>query len=285
MSPRITKTGAKKPAVKKPAARGRKPALKPAKPAKPVKPAPDLGTVRQGTELYEGKAKKVYAAEGLKGREELVIIHYKDDATAFNGEKKGQIEDKGVMNNKIAAGLFELLEKAGVPTHYLARLNDRDMLCKKVRIIPLEVIIRNVAAGSMAKRLGLPEGSPLKTAVFELSYKDDALGDPLINDYHAVAIGASTFREIEEIKQIAFKVNKKLSAFFLRRGVKLIDFKLEFGRTVGKGTGKLVLADEISPDTCRFWDAKTNEKLDKDRFRRDLGNVKEAYIEILNRIS
>jgi phosphoribosylaminoimidazole-succinocarboxamide synthase len=252
--------------------------------ARPAKPAPDLGALRQGAELYEGKAKKVYAAEGLKGREELVIIHYKDDATAFNGEKKGQIEDKGVMNNKIAAGLFELLEKAGVPTHYVARLNDRDMLCKKVKIIPLEVIIRNVAAGSMAKRLGLAEGSPLKTAVFELSYKDDALGDPLINDYHAVAIGASTFREIEEIKQIAFKVNKKLSAFFLKRGIKLIDFKLEFGRTLGKGPGKLVLADEISPDTCRFWDAKTNEKLDKDRFRRDLGNVKEAYIEILNRI-
>jgi phosphoribosylaminoimidazole-succinocarboxamide synthase len=288
MSPRIAKKGAKpaaakkavsqKAAAKKPAPKGRKPE------ARRAKPVPDLDGLRRGAELYEGKAKKVYAAEGLGGREELVIIHYKDDATAFNGEKKGQIEDKGVMNNKIAAGLFELLEKAGVPTHYVARLNDRDMLCRKVRIIPLEVIIRNVAAGSMAKRLGLAEGSPLKTTVFELSYKDDALGDPLINDYHAVAIGASTFREIEEIKEIAFKVNKKLSAFFLKRGVKLIDFKLEFGRVPGKGAGKLVLADEISPDTCRFWDAKTNKKLDKDRFRRDLGNVKEAYIEILNRI-
>jgi phosphoribosylaminoimidazole-succinocarboxamide synthase len=272
------KAAVKKSAAKKTALRGRKPG------AGPAKPAPVPAGLRRGAELYEGKAKKVYAAEGLKGREDLVIIHYKDDATAFNGEKKGQIEDKGVMNNKIAAGLFELLEKAGVPTHYVARLNDRDMLCKKVKIIPLEVIIRNAAAGSMAKRLGLAEGSPLKTAVFELSYKDDALGDPLINDYHAVAIGASSFKEIEEIKQIAFKVNKKLSAFFLKRGVKLIDFKLEFGRTPGRGAGKLVLADEISPDTCRFWDAKTNEKLDKDRFRRDLGNVKEAYIEILNRI-
>ncbi|MDR0399813.1 MAG: phosphoribosylaminoimidazolesuccinocarboxamide synthase [Treponema sp.] len=243
-----------------------------------------MSGLKQGALLYQGKAKEVYAAGGLKGREELVIIRYRDDATAFNGEKKGRIEDKGVMNNKIAAGLFEVLEKAGVPTHYVARLNERDMLCRKVRIIPLEVIIRNAAAGSMAKRLGLAEGSPLKTAVFELSYKDDALGDPLISDYHAVAIGASTFKEIEEIKQIAFKVNRKLSAFFLKRGVRLIDFKLEFGRTPGKGAGKLVLADEISPDTCRFWDAKTGEKLDKDRFRRDLGNVKEAYIEILNRI-
>jgi phosphoribosylaminoimidazole-succinocarboxamide synthase len=232
----------------------------------------------RGAELYEGKAKKVFA---VAGDENLVIIHYKDDATAFNGEKKGQIEDKGMMNNKIAAGLFELLEKSAVPTHFVRRLNDRDMLCKKVQIVPLEVIVRNVAAGSMAKRLGLAEGSALKTTVFELSYKDDALGDPLINDYHAVAIGASTFEEIGAIKKITFQVNEVLQAFFLKRGIRLIDFKLEFGRTA---SGDLVLADEISPDTCRFWDAKTNEKLDKDRFRRDLGNVKEAYIEILNRV-
>ncbi|MDR1058785.1 MAG: phosphoribosylaminoimidazolesuccinocarboxamide synthase [Treponema sp.] len=231
----------------------------------------------QGAQLYEGKAKKVYAAD----QDDLVVIHYKDDATAFNGEKKGQIEDKGVMNNKISSGLFELLEKSGVPTHFVSRLNDRDMLCKRVSIVPLEVIIRNVAAGSMAKRLGLAEGTALRTTVFEISYKDDALGDPLINDYHAVAIGASTFEEIEEIKTLAFRVNEVLSAFFLKRGIRLIDFKLEFGRLPAGG---LVLADEISPDTCRFWDAKTNEKLDKDRFRRDLGNVKEAYIEILNRI-
>jgi phosphoribosylaminoimidazole-succinocarboxamide synthase len=236
----------------------------------------------QGAELYEGKAKKVYAAaEKSSDGEDLVIIHYKDDATAFNGEKKGQIEDKGIMNNKIAAGLFELLEKSGVPTHFVTRLDDRDMVCKKVRIVPLEVIVRNVAAGSMAKRLGLAEGQELKTVVFELSYKDDALGDPLINDYHAVAIGAATFEEIEKIKALTFKVNDTLKAFFLKRGIRLIDFKLEFGVT---SAGALVLADEISPDTCRFWDAATNEKLDKDRFRRDLGNVKEAYIEILNRV-
>jgi phosphoribosylaminoimidazole-succinocarboxamide synthase len=247
-------------------------------PAKKVSPKPNLADIKQGDQLYEGKAKKVYATN----KEDLVIIHYKDDATAFNGEKKGSIEDKGQMNNAIASGLFELLEKSGVPTHYAARLNDRDMLCKKVKIIPLEVIVRNVAAGSMAKRLGLVEGTALKTTVFEFSYKDDALGDPLINDYHAVAIGASTFKEIEKIKEITLQVNKVLSRFFLKRGIKLIDFKLEFGRTQGKG--KLVLADEISPDTCRFWDAKTNEKLDKDRFRRDLGNVKEAYVEILKRI-
>lgn len=229
-------------------------------------------------ELYEGKAKKVFAAD----KDDQVVIHYKDDATAFNGEKKGQIDDKGIMNNRIAAGLFELLEQSGVPTHFISRLSDRDMLCKKVKIIPLEVIVRNIAAGSMAKRLGLAEGTELKTTVFELSYKDDSLGDPLINDYHAVAIGASTFEEIEAIKRITFKVNEVLSAFFLKRGIKLIDFKLEFGKTPH---GELVLADEISPDTCRFWDAKTGEKLDKDRFRRDLGNVKEAYSEILNRIS
>jgi phosphoribosylaminoimidazole-succinocarboxamide synthase len=234
-------------------------------------------TVTQGKELYEGKAKKVFATDNAG----LVIIHYKDDATAFNGEKKGQIEDKGVMNNQIASILFELLATSGVPTHFVARLSERDMLCKKVQIVPLEVIVRNVAAGSMARRLGLVEGTALKTTVFELSYKDDSLGDPLINDYHAVAIGASTFAEIEAIKALTFKINEILSSFFYNKGVRLIDFKLEFGRT---DSGELVLADEISPDTCRFWDAATNEKLDKDRFRRDLGNVKEAYIEILNRL-
>ncbi|MDR2068731.1 MAG: phosphoribosylaminoimidazolesuccinocarboxamide synthase [Spirochaetaceae bacterium] len=240
-----------------------------------------LGEVTAGPVLYEGKAKKVFAAS----RDDLVIIHYKDDATAFNGEKKGQIADKGVLNNKIASSLFELLESSGVPTHFIARKSDRDMVCKKVRIIPLEVIVRNAAAGSMAKRLGLAEGTPLKTTVFELSYKDDALGDPLINEYHAVAIGASTFEEIEAIRDITFRVNRILSAFFLKRGIRLIDFKLEFGRVeAGAGAGQLVLADEISPDTCRFWDAETNEKLDKDRFRRDLGKVKEAYAEILNRV-
>ena len=242
----------------------------------------DLKNIKQGAQLYEGKAKKVF---GVENRDDLVIIHYKDDATAFNGEKKGQIEDKGIMNNKITSGLFELLGQSDIPTHFIARLSDRDMLCRKVAIVPLEVIVRNVAAGSMANRLGLEEGTPLRTVVFELSYKDDALGDPLINDYHAVAIGASTFEEIETIKKLTFRINDLLSAFFLKRGIRLIDFKLEFGKTLGgDAPGRLVLADEISPDTCRFWDAVTNEKLDKDRFRRDLGNVKEAYIEILNRI-
>ncbi|MDR0377632.1 MAG: phosphoribosylaminoimidazolesuccinocarboxamide synthase [Spirochaetaceae bacterium] len=238
---------------------------------------------QQGALIYEGKAKQVYDCEAKSADgEDLVIIHYKDDATAFNGEKKGQIEDKGIMNNTIASGLFALLEKSGTPTHFVDRLSGRDMVCKKVKIIPLEVITRNAAAGSMAKRLGLKEGTELKTTVFELSYKDDALGDPLINDYHAVAIGASTFDELREIFDLTSRINRTLSAFFLDRGVRLIDFKLEFGRT---STGRLVLADEISPDTCRFWDARTGEKLDKDRFRRDLGNVKEAYIEILNRIN
>jgi phosphoribosylaminoimidazole-succinocarboxamide synthase len=241
--------------------------------------AMNIAMLKQGDLLYEGKAKQVFAIEG---RGDVVIIHYKDDATAFNGEKKGQIKDKGVLNNKIASSLFEMLDKAGVPTHFVAQKNERDMVCKKVKITPLEVIVRNVAAGSMAKRLGLEEGAALKTTVFELSYKDDALGDPLINEYHAVAIGASTFEELDEIKKLSFKVNDALSVIFLERGVKLIDFKLEFGRTAD---GVLVLADEISPDTCRLWDKKTNEKLDKDRFRRDLGAVKEAYVEIWHRLT
>jgi phosphoribosylaminoimidazole-succinocarboxamide synthase len=228
-------------------------------------------------QMYEGKAKQVFATDDP----DLVIMRYKDDATAFNGEKKGQIEDKGVLNNRIAAGLFELLAAEGVPTHFVKRIDDRDTLCKKVKITPLEVIVRNVAAGSMAKRLGLVEGTELKTTVFELSYKDDSLGDPLINDCHAVAIGATSFAELGEIYRITAKINLILKDFFLERGIRLIDFKLEFGRT---NAGELVLADEISPDTCRFWDAKTGDKLDKDRFRRDLGNVKEAYVEILKRI-
>ncbi|MDR2397301.1 MAG: phosphoribosylaminoimidazolesuccinocarboxamide synthase [Spirochaetaceae bacterium] len=238
--------------------------------------------MKSGKLLYEGKAKQVYALTD-PGKEDLVIIHYKDDATAFNGEKKGQIQDKGIMNTAIAAGLFAVLEQAGIPTHFVSLLGERDMLCKKVRIIPLEVIVRNVAAGSMAKRLGLVEGTPLKTTVFELSYKDDALGDPLINAYHAVAIGASTFEEINEILAYTAQVNERLSLFFGEKGIKLIDFKLEFGRTT-PGEGKLVVADEISPDTCRLWDAQTNKNLDKDRFRRDLGDVREAYAEILKRI-
>ncbi len=232
----------------------------------------------KGEQLYEGKAKKIFATNDP----DLVVIDYKDDATAFNGEKKGQIESKGELNNAIASGLFELLRSQGVKSHFIAKMSDREMLCRKVSIVPLEVIVRNVAAGSFSKRLGVPEGSELKTTVFEVSYKDDSLGDPLINDYHAVAIGAATWKDLKKIYSITAKINKILSAFFAERGIRLIDFKLEFGKT---SDGKIILADEISPDTCRFWDAKTGEKLDKDRFRRDLGNVKEAYVEIFKRIS
>lgn len=228
--------------------------------------------------LYEGKAKQVYATDN----KDEVIIYYKDDATAFNGEKKGQIHDKGVMNNKITSILFEQLEKQGIKTHFIKKLSDREQLCKKVSIVPLEVIVRNVAAGSMAKRLGLEEGTELKTTVFEFSYKDDELGDPLINSYHAVAIGAATFEEINTILDMTAKINNILKEAFLKENINLIDFKIEFGKTAD---GEIVLADEISPDTCRFWDATTGEKLDKDRFRRDLGNVEDAYIEILKRIS
>ncbi|HCW52603.1 MAG TPA: phosphoribosylaminoimidazolesuccinocarboxamide synthase [Clostridium sp.] len=228
--------------------------------------------------LYEGKAKKVYATDN----KDEVVIYYKDDATAFNGEKKGQIQDKGVMNNKITSILFEQLEKQGIKTHFIKKLSDREQLCKKVEIVPLEVIVRNVAAGSMAKRLGLEEGTPLKTTVFEFSYKNDELGDPLINRYHAVGIGAATFEEIDTILDMTSKINNILKDAFAKENINLIDFKIEFGKT---SDGTIVLADEISPDTCRFWDATTGEKLDKDRFRRDLGNVEDAYIEILKRIS
>ncbi|MBE6063265.1 MAG: phosphoribosylaminoimidazolesuccinocarboxamide synthase [Clostridium butyricum] len=228
--------------------------------------------------LYEGKAKKVYATDN----KDEVVIYYKDDATAFNGEKKGQIHDKGVMNNKITSILFEQLEKQGIKTHFIKKLSDREQLCKKVEIVPLEVIVRNVAAGSMAKRLGLEEGTQLKTTVFEFSYKNDELGDPLINRYHAVGIGAATFEEIDTILDMTAKINNILKDAFAKENINLIDFKIEFGKT---SDGTIVLADEISPDTCRFWDANTGEKLDKDRFRRDLGNVEDAYIEILKRIS
>ena len=228
--------------------------------------------------LYEGKAKKIYATD----KENEVIVYYKDDATAFNGEKKGSIEDKGQFNNDITSIIFKMLEENGIKTHFIEKLNDREQLCKKVSIVPLEVIVRNVAAGSMAKRLGIEEGTPLKTTVFEISYKNDELGDPLINDYHAVAIGATTFEELQEIYAMTDKINELLKKFFASVNINLIDFKIEFGKT---DDGKIVLADEISPDTCRFWDAKTNEKLDKDRFRRDLGNVRGAYQEILSRMS
>jgi phosphoribosylaminoimidazole-succinocarboxamide synthase len=227
--------------------------------------------------LYEGKAKKIFATDV----KDEVIVYYKDDATAFNGEKKGQIGDKGVMNNHITSMLFELLKKNNIETHFIKKINDREQLCKRVEIVPVEVIVRNVAAGSMAKRLGLNEGYELKTTVYEICYKNDDLGDPLINDHHAVAIGLTTFDELSKIYEITAQVNTILKDFFKDLGIKLIDFKLEFGRY----NGEIILADEISPDTCRFWDAVTNEKLDKDRFRRDMGNVEDAYKEILNRIS
>nr|MCR4942997.1 phosphoribosylaminoimidazolesuccinocarboxamide synthase [Clostridium sp.] len=190
------------------------------------------------------------------------------------------ISNKGVLNNAITSSIFEMLKANGIKTHFVEKLNEREQLCKKVEIVPLEVIVRNVAAGSMAKRLGLEEGTPLKTTVFEISYKDDALGDPLVNDYHAVAIGATTFEELNTIYEMTGKINELLKEFFLKLNINLIDFKIEFGRY----NGEILLADEISPDTCRFWDATTGEKLDKDRFRRDLGNVEGAYVEILNRI-
>ena len=229
-------------------------------------------------QLYEGKAKKVYATTD----ENLCIVSYKDDATAFNGLKKGTIAGKGVVNNRMTNMLMQLLEKAGVPTHFVEELSDRDTLVKKVKIVPLEVIIRNVSAGSFAKRYGVEEGIVFEEPTIEFSYKNDDLGDPLINSYHALALKLASKEEIETIKKYAFKVNEVLKAYFLHLGVKLIDFKLEFGRLPD---GTIVLADEISPDTCRFWDAKTNEKLDKDRFRRDMGGDEDAYAEIFKRVT
>ena len=228
-------------------------------------------------QLYEGKAKKVFATDDPA----LVIVSYKDDATALDGLKKGTIAGKGVVNNKMSDFLFSLLEKHGVPTHFVKELNDREALVKKVSIVPLEVIIRNVSAGSFAKRYGVEEGIVFKSPTIEFSYKNDDLHDPLLNEYHALALNLATREEIDEIKAMAFKVNDILKEYFLSLNVKLIDFKLEFGRLAD---GKIVLADEISPDTCRFWDAQTNEKLDKDRFRRDMGGVEDAYKEMIKRV-
>lgn len=228
-------------------------------------------------QVYEGKAKKVYSTEDPN----LYIVSYKDDATAFNGLKKGTIVGKGVINNRMSNYLMQLLEKRGVPTHFVQELSDRDTLVKKVSIVPLEVIVRNVSAGSFAKRYGVEEGIVFQEPTIEFSYKSDALGDPLINEYHALALGLATKEEIGEIKRMAFQINDVLKEYFKNLGVDLIDFKLEFGRLPD---GKIVLADEISPDTCRFWDSKTKEKLDKDRFRRDLGGVEGAYQEMMRRI-
>ncbi len=229
-------------------------------------------------QLYEGKAKKVYATTN----ENLCVVSYKDDATAFNGAKKGTIVGKGVVNNRMTNMMMQLLEKHGVPTHFVEELSDRETVVKKVSIVPLEVIIRNVSAGSFAKRYGVEEGIVFEQPTIEFSYKCDALDDPLINDYHALALKLATAEEIDTIKKYAFKVNEVLKEYFLKLGVRLIDFKLEFGKLPD---GKIVLADEISPDTCRFWDAKTGEKLDKDRFRRDMGGVEDAYKEIFKRVT
>lgn len=232
--------------------------------------------VKKQEQLYEGKAKKVYATDNP----DFVIVDYKDDATAFNGLKKGTIVGKGVINNRVSNHLFKLLEKNGIPTHFVEQISDRETVVKRVQIVPVEVIVRNIAAGSLSKRLGIPEGTKMKTTVLEYSYKDDALGDPMINDYHILAMDLATQEEMDQIATMAFKVNQILSEYLKESNIELIDFKLEFGRF----HGIILLADEISPDTCRFWDTRTGEKLDKDRFRRDLGNVEEAYQEILQRL-
>ena len=229
------------------------------------------------TQIYEGKAKKVFATNDP----DLVIVSYKDDATALDGLKKGTITGKGVINNKMSNYLCRLLEKHGVPTHFVEELNDRETVVKKVSIVPLEVIIRNISAGSFEKRYGVKEGIVFAEPTIEFSYKNDDLHDPLINSYHALALGLATKKEIEEIKAMAFKINNILKEYFLSLNVKLVDFKLEFGRLKDS---TIVLADEISPDTCRFWDADTNEKLDKDRFRRDMGGVEDAYNEMMKRV-
>lgn len=233
--------------------------------------------MKKAEQLYEGKAKKVFATEDPA----LVIVSYKDDATALDGLKKGTIPGKGTVNNRMSDFLFSLLEKEGVPTHFVEELNDREALVKKVSIVPLEVIVRNISAGSFAKRYGVEEGIVFAEPTIEFSYKNDALHDPLLNSYHALALGLATGEEIETIKSMAFRVNEVLKAYFLKLNVRLVDFKLEFGRLPD---GKIVLADEISPDTCRFWDAATGEKLDKDRFRRDMGGVEDAYREMMKRV-
>ncbi len=227
--------------------------------------------------LYEGKAKQVFKMENP----DLYRIHYKDDATAFNGEKKGTIQDKGVLNNKITSFFFTMLNEAGIPTHFVERIDDRDQIVMALDIVPLEVIVRNIAAGSMAKRFGLEEGTPLQHPILEFCYKNDDLGDPFANESQITALGWATQDQLTAIKDITMKVNDILKDFLATKKVKLVDFKLEFGTH----KGQILLGDEISPDTCRFWDADTNEKLDKDRFRRDLGNVEEAYHEMLFRLT
>ncbi len=228
--------------------------------------------------LYEGKAKQVF----LTDDPEMIVIHYKDDATAFNNIKKARIENKGVLNNRISTLIFEYLRDKGIETHYVETINDRDQVCRKVSIVPLEVIVRNIIAGSMAKRLGIEEGTKPSNVIFDICYKKDELGDPLINDHHAVAMGIVTYDELAHIYDMTGRINKALQELFSEMGITLVDFKIEFGRT---SDGRIILADEVSPDTCRLWDSRTNEKLDKDRFRRDLGRVREAYEEILDRLT
>lgn len=227
--------------------------------------------------LYEGKAKKVF----LTDDETSYIVQYKDDATAFNGLKKGSITGKGIINNKMTNLIFQYLEENGVKTHFIKELSDRETLVKKVSIVPLEVIVRNVAAGSFSKRYGVEEGKELFNPILEFSYKNDALGDPMINNMQITAIGIATKEELDDLSAQALRINELLKAYFLEKGIRLIDFKIEFGRA----DGEIILADEISPDTCRLWDSETNEKLDKDRFRRDLGGVEEAYEEVWRRIT
>lgn len=227
--------------------------------------------------LYEGKAKQVFETEN----KDQYLVHYKDDATAFNGEKKGTIHDKGVLNNKIASFFFELLTKEGVANHFIKRLNDRDQLVKKLEILPLEVIVRNIVAGSLAKRLGIEEGTPCKRPILEFCYKNDDLGDPFVNEDQILALGWATEEQLALVRKYTMQVNDILKKFLAEKKVTLVDFKLEFG----VHNGEVLLGDEISPDTCRFWDSDTNEKLDKDRFRRDLGNVEDAYKEMLFRLT
>lgn len=228
-------------------------------------------------QLYEGKAKKVFKTDD----ENCYMVEYKDDATAGNGAKKGTIRGKGVVNNRVTNHLMKMLEENGIPTHLVEEINDRETIVKKVQIVPLEVIVRNVAAGSLAKRLGMEEGTVLKSTVLEYCYKDDDLGDPMINEYHIAALGCATKEEVAQIAEYSFKINKLLGDYLKDAGIELIDFKLEFGRDVN---GNIILADEISPDTCRFWDSKTHAHLDKDLFRRDLGGAEEAYAEVLGRL-
>ncbi len=230
----------------------------------------------KGELLYEGKAKKVYATDEPK----YLIVDYKDDATAFNGEKKGTIAEKGIINNRVSNHMFQVLESKGITTHFVKEISDRETIVKKVEIVPIEVIVRNIAAGSLAKRLGLEEGTKLKTTVLEFCYKNDELGDPMINEYHALTLSLATTEEMEAMSKISFKVNEIMTDYFKDINIELIDFKLEFGRF----EGEIILADEISPDTCRFWDSTTHEKLDKDRFRRDMGGVEDAYKEIMKRL-